>query len=657
MPGMIEDDGTSSGGSVSTPSSLPPSPRAANARNQKSSIHDAKRRALGLNIQGSEGNAAVGSEIDSAGGSKGKKRSFGQYDAATNQQPGPASVHQHLRRALIDGGIGGRSNRSSPSIYSANSPFSTPGNSIPSTPLTDDNEFAFGGNNSLAAFSSMSLRPHGEDLLPACAPPNLFFPNPGSSSSTSSTTTTTAASTPAPNTSVTSQPPAKRERKSSTDKDKDGQPVAKPFKCPNPDCDKAYKQANGLKYHRIHGSCNMLADGSTPSASSSQSKQAQPAKRTSPTASRRASINRPTPIKSRSPPTASPAAPQAVTSNATPTRAPQASQSGAPPAAASTKPTGNQSASQQPQRPQQQTRPMAGATNIPGANVPPNRGVNVPGPGARPNGTNGAVNQSPAAGGNNMNKGGALAISGNLTSAALAAAGALLQRNVPLPNVIQSPNGPVDSASLIKHLNVLQHSLSQQQNSGGQPMRAQNFGQVPNGPNNNAASRFPQQGNSVQNAPRPGAAGSNGANAANQTSAQSAMRPSPGPAGGAPGGAMSPTGVRASPSLAPAGQGNRPVRSGNLTNTQPTNSPGGLSMNKPPSPAGSANATSPSGLSATAPTGSQPGKAGPTNGPGTPSQQKPNLASSGITPQMLAAAQQAAAQKRAQQAGAQQRST
>lgn len=31
---------------------------------------------------------------------------------------------------------------------------------------------------------------------------------------------------------------------------------AKPFKCPVPGCDKAYKQQNGLKYHRLHGHCN-----------------------------------------------------------------------------------------------------------------------------------------------------------------------------------------------------------------------------------------------------------------------------------------------------------------------------------------------------------------------------------------------------------------
>lgn len=36
----------------------------------------------------------------------------------------------------------------------------------------------------------------------------------------------------------------------------------KPFRCPNPGCSKAYRQANGLKYHRLHGQCNyVVRDG------------------------------------------------------------------------------------------------------------------------------------------------------------------------------------------------------------------------------------------------------------------------------------------------------------------------------------------------------------------------------------------------------------
>ncbi|KAI8376209.1 uncharacterized protein BYT42DRAFT_534437 [Radiomyces spectabilis] len=34
----------------------------------------------------------------------------------------------------------------------------------------------------------------------------------------------------------------------------------KPYKCPVPGCDKAYKNPNGLKYHNQHGHCNLVTD-------------------------------------------------------------------------------------------------------------------------------------------------------------------------------------------------------------------------------------------------------------------------------------------------------------------------------------------------------------------------------------------------------------
>jgi transcription factor SFP1 len=33
--------------------------------------------------------------------------------------------------------------------------------------------------------------------------------------------------------------------------------LSKPFRCPKPNCNKSYKQANGLKYHVTHGSCSL----------------------------------------------------------------------------------------------------------------------------------------------------------------------------------------------------------------------------------------------------------------------------------------------------------------------------------------------------------------------------------------------------------------
>ncbi|CDR49225.1 hypothetical protein NBRC10512_003286 [Rhodotorula toruloides] len=45
-------------------------------------------------------------------------------------------------------------------------------------------------------------------------------------------------------------------------------PSEKPFKCTVPGCDKAYKQQNGLKYHRLHGHCgaNAVKEGTDPRA-------------------------------------------------------------------------------------------------------------------------------------------------------------------------------------------------------------------------------------------------------------------------------------------------------------------------------------------------------------------------------------------------------
>ncbi|KAJ2381362.1 Transcriptional regulator of ribosomal biogenesis proteins, partial [Coemansia sp. RSA 2603] len=34
----------------------------------------------------------------------------------------------------------------------------------------------------------------------------------------------------------------------------------KPYRCPVPSCDKAYKNPNGLKYHNLHGHCNLAED-------------------------------------------------------------------------------------------------------------------------------------------------------------------------------------------------------------------------------------------------------------------------------------------------------------------------------------------------------------------------------------------------------------
>ncbi|KAG1764442.1 hypothetical protein EDD22DRAFT_452300 [Suillus occidentalis] len=101
-----------------------------------------------------------------------------------------------------------------------------------------------------------------------CLPPAVVF-------STSNTPVTTpsasrvpspasAASHPAalPHTSASSDSPASSKsfgsQRASTTLSRPASSLllSKPFRCPKPNCNKSYKQANGLKYHMTHGSCN-----------------------------------------------------------------------------------------------------------------------------------------------------------------------------------------------------------------------------------------------------------------------------------------------------------------------------------------------------------------------------------------------------------------
>ncbi|CBQ73941.1 related to Zinc finger protein SFP1 [Sporisorium reilianum SRZ2] len=267
MPAMIADDEVESSGSSNASTSQPSSPRTSNA----GSTTSAAATAAAATTPGATTSAATSStsadltlttptgldDTDKASAfdtavmrspslAKGKKRSFGQYSSASSSNPNGA-IHQSLRRALIDGGVGRRA-PGTPNIYAPNSPFSTPGSSIPGTPCLDtENDGYFSNGLNPAAFSALSIRSSNADEhhLPSCAPPNLFFPASGTASS--------------------SQPPAKREKTSAVTASTialenalraGAANIDKPYKCPAPGCDKAYKQMNGLKYHRLHGACN-----------------------------------------------------------------------------------------------------------------------------------------------------------------------------------------------------------------------------------------------------------------------------------------------------------------------------------------------------------------------------------------------------------------
>ncbi|SPO32532.1 related to Zinc finger protein SFP1 [Ustilago trichophora] len=260
MPAMIADDEVESSDSSTASTSQPSSPRTSNA----GSTAAAAASATAATTPGATTDSTITTptgldDTDKASAfdtavmrspslSKGKKRSFGQYANASSANPNGA-IHQSLRRALIDGGVGRRT-PGSPNIYAPNSPFSTPGSSIPGTPSIDnENDSYFSNGLNPAAFSALSIRSSNADEhhLPSCAPPNLFFPASGTASSSS-------------------QPPAKREKTSAVPNASTialenalragAANIDKPYKCPAPGCDKAYKQMNGLKYHRLHGHCN-----------------------------------------------------------------------------------------------------------------------------------------------------------------------------------------------------------------------------------------------------------------------------------------------------------------------------------------------------------------------------------------------------------------
>ncbi|KAG6907183.1 hypothetical protein DXG01_010054 [Tephrocybe rancida] len=105
-------------------------------------------------------------------------------------------------------------------------------NSTPTTPSS---------TGALTPFSSSST-----STLPSPAPSassSSLLPTPLPSSSTSNSTT------PNPSASSNHTP-------THTPLPAPSLLLSKPFRCPKPNCNKSYKQANGLKYHMTHGSCN-----------------------------------------------------------------------------------------------------------------------------------------------------------------------------------------------------------------------------------------------------------------------------------------------------------------------------------------------------------------------------------------------------------------
>ena len=172
---------------------------------------------------------------------RGTKRSLGQ--------PLGGNGSTQLFRAVIENG--GRHPLGMSNAFA--SPFSSPGNSRPGTPSVEsENEAFFGSTTQASMFSNLSLRNSTiDDQQPSCAPPNLFFPSGASSQRPSKrerfNANQGASTTTAAGNGVSVSSAAASDSNSSEHR---------PYKCPAPGCDKAYKQMNGLKYHRVHGHCN-----------------------------------------------------------------------------------------------------------------------------------------------------------------------------------------------------------------------------------------------------------------------------------------------------------------------------------------------------------------------------------------------------------------
>jgi len=146
-------------------------------------------------------------------------------------------------------------------VYSGYSDYSScmPG-TVPSPPAYDELSQAQANSASEPGSPSGCVPPallySSADNTPHSTPSTSRIPSPSSSTSyfaASPGSSTTSASSAAGK----GDPSAATPRASTTlSRPASSLLLSKPFRCPKPNCNKSYKQANGLKYHMTHGSCN-----------------------------------------------------------------------------------------------------------------------------------------------------------------------------------------------------------------------------------------------------------------------------------------------------------------------------------------------------------------------------------------------------------------
>jgi transcription factor SFP1 len=167
---------------------------------------------------------------------------------------GPSGAFDVDDMELDDGGSSGASTPPPATPLSPRS--SPPPGSVFDTSLVRSAYATYGEFNTSLSAGSTPPPEEGRLNAPGCVPPAVLF-SPGGSPSGSRT------GSPVPRASAAAGPSTEKPAKAAVPRASTtvARPattllLSKPFKCPKPNCNKSYKQANGLKYHITHGSCS-----------------------------------------------------------------------------------------------------------------------------------------------------------------------------------------------------------------------------------------------------------------------------------------------------------------------------------------------------------------------------------------------------------------
>lgn len=147
--------------------------------------------------------------------------------------------------------------------YSGYSDYSScmPG-TVPSPPAYDDQAHSASEPGSPSGCVPPALLFSSNENTPVSTPASSRLPSPtatGSSYFTASPGGSTSQTSRQSSTASVPKPdPSNATPRASTTLSRPASSLllSKPFRCPKPNCNKSYKQANGLKYHMTHGSCN-----------------------------------------------------------------------------------------------------------------------------------------------------------------------------------------------------------------------------------------------------------------------------------------------------------------------------------------------------------------------------------------------------------------